>query len=164
MLRFAVTPTATIAAGDNSAGEHRSLVPGTVVLQDQTARPPTPIVAPSPASVTAQRDTLTGHETELRAAEQRYQLPYYVLTALALRECAYADCGAGTHNAWGLGPGLRYATWEDGIEAAASNLRYWIDRRGSLSGALCTWLDGQFPCTAEAAAYAGDVIWLMGPR
>lgn len=161
MLKWAVTPTAGSVRDSNP----RPLVVPSALSTELPE--PAPIVTPPPPSVEAavavqsisDSDTLAGHESELRAAEQAFGLPYYVLTAIAVRECSYSACSK--HNAWGLGPGIEYASWTEGIEAAARNLRYWIDKRGSLPGALCTWYDGGFPCSEAAAAYASSVIYLM---
>jgi len=58
-----------------------------------------------------------------------------LLVAIATAESGLGTAGGGArvHNAFGLGPGIAFATWEDGIAAAARTLR-----RGYLDRSLLT--------------------------
>lgn len=126
-----------------------------------------PIVAPPAASVRAAQvsDPLAGHEAEMRAAEERYQLPAGILGAIATRESSYGVNACG-FNAWGIAScrGDNYASWPEGIEAAASLFAHWLAVRGNLQDALCTWVLGG-TCTEDGAYdYAASVLALLGPR
>lgn len=125
------------------------------------------IVAPPAASVRAAQvsDPLAGHEAEMRAAEERYQLPAGILGAIATRESSYGVNACG-FNAWGIAScrGDNYASWPEGIEAAASLFAHWLAVRGNLQDALCTWVLGGTCAEDGAYDYAASVLALLGPR
>lgn len=121
------------------------------------------VVAPPPPTVAAaDGDPLSAHESDLRAAERAHNLPTGILTAIAIRESSYGAAACAPHNAWGyLDPTcVAFDSWEQGAETVAATLRHWIDVRGNLRDALCTWESGQV-CSVSGDWYATEVLALL---
>jgi hypothetical protein len=94
------------------------------------------------------------------ATERRYGLPRGLIRAVAIRESGEGKHLSGDYNAWGIGPGISYNSWPESIEAAGNLLAHWIERRGNVRDALCTWVSGK-TCSEAGEWYANEVISLM---
>jgi hypothetical protein len=112
----------------------------------------------------APKDTLAGHEGELRAAEAANGLPAGLLGALAVAESSYGVNACG-YNAWGWQScrGDNFDSWAEGAAVVAAQLRYWLDVRGNLEDALCTWVLGSTCAEDGAYDYAAGIIALLSP-
>ncbi len=71
------------------------------------------------------RSPLVGKGAAFDSASRRYNLDWRLLVAIAGAETSFGTYGPSQpiHNPFGMGPGIRYASWESAINAAAANLR-----------------------------------------
>jgi hypothetical protein len=67
---------------------------------------------------------LADHVPALMRASNRWRVDPRLLVAISGGESSFGRViPGGSFNAWGIGPGHRYASWEDGLNAAAKLLR-----------------------------------------
>ena len=68
---------------------------------------------------------LADYVPDLVRSANRYRIDPRLLVAIAGGETSFATNGSGpkVHNAWGIGPGRRYGSWEEGIDSVAKLLR-----------------------------------------
>lgn len=101
---------------------------------------------------------LSFYEPLMRETERGYGLAPGLLSVIAALESSGGVHACG-FNAWGIGSckGYNYSSWEEGIEAAAVLLSYWVERQG-LEGALSTWVSGS---PTAGLWYAAEALALM---
>ena len=68
---------------------------------------------------------LADHVPAIMRSANRYRVDPRLLVAISGGETSFGTNGRGpaVHNAWGIGPGRAYGSWQEGIDAAAKLLR-----------------------------------------
>lgn len=75
---------------------------------------------------------LAGYVPDIMASANRHRIDPRFIVAVAGAESSFGKISKG-FNAWGIGPHYRYASWKDGIEAAAKLLRTYYVNEGRKS-------------------------------
>jgi Mannosyl-glycoprotein endo-beta-N-acetylglucosaminidase len=142
------------ATGVTATGAYRASIPAPYGTSPISGAPFAPIVVTPTAQAAAidayirsQNPTspLIGQGAAIVAAARRHNVDPAIIVALAGAETNYGsaantgtDVTAG-HNAWGLGPHIKYPTWDAGIEAAAATLANLGAGGASLETVLKKW-------------------------
>jgi len=94
----------------------------------------------------------------MNTIEVAHGLPLGILWAIAIRESSGGVHACG-YNAWGYASctGYNFSSWEESIETVATRFAYWVERRGNVKDALCTWQSGQV-CSVDGEWYANEVL------
>lgn len=86
---------------------------------------------------------LADHVPAIMRSANRWRVDPRLLVAISGGETSFGTNGRGpaVHNAWGIGPGRSYGSWQEGIDAAAKLLRtgYLNDGRHSIQAIQQKW-------------------------
>lgn len=68
---------------------------------------------------------LADHVDSIYRAGNKYRVDPRLIVAISGGETSFGKAGGGPkhYNAWGIGPGIKYGSWDQGIDAAAKLLR-----------------------------------------
>lgn len=98
---------------------------------------------------------MVGEGWNLEAEAHRYNVNPAVLAGLAAKEAELGRTApAGTHNAYGIGPGESFPSWHAGNARAARLIRHYVDAKGARS--VAGILAGGY-CVGGCSGWVADV-------